>query len=198
MGVSVVQPLTLSKSYLGSVLIFQASPSWMSKKYPPISAATAAGHLDSTRWRRLKHNLKLEPLHPEGAEGEPKNRTPINQWRNTLVTSGRKIEEYVRLYHPIEGERADLANDLRFDQLWLPDHPSDRSDVLHHSTPNENAQQKRNKKSKFKNKGRTPPLPHNPDLNYHYESQLQEEKEDLQPLVGQSTPHLPLGVQNDN
>ena len=40
------------------------------EKHPLISAATAAGHLDGTRWRRLKHNLKLEPLEPEGSEGE--------------------------------------------------------------------------------------------------------------------------------
>ena len=103
---------------------------------------------------------------------------PINEWRNTLVTSGRKIEQYVRLYHPEEAERADLANDLKFDQLWLPDHPSQRSDLIPQRPPNENVRHTHGQKSKNKNKGRTQPAPHNPNLRFHYEDQLQEENED--------------------
>ena len=40
-------------------------------KYPPISPATAAGHLDVTRWRRLKARRDSLPIPDEGSEAHP-------------------------------------------------------------------------------------------------------------------------------
>ena len=40
-------------------------------KYPPITAATAAGHLDGTRFVRFRPNCKLSPPTLSGSEGEP-------------------------------------------------------------------------------------------------------------------------------
>ena len=72
-----VLPRVLLRSdiiFLQEVISTRCKSSWHLhldvEKHPLISAATAAGHLDGTRWRRLKHNLKLEPLEPEGSEGE--------------------------------------------------------------------------------------------------------------------------------
>ncbi len=56
-------------------------------KYPPNSAATAAGHLDGTRWRRIKHNLKLESLEHEGSEGDEPPEEIIHPREETVLVT---------------------------------------------------------------------------------------------------------------
>ena len=45
-------------------------------KYPPITAATAAGHLDGTRWVRLKKALQEQPPELRVSEGEDTDPLP--------------------------------------------------------------------------------------------------------------------------
>jgi hypothetical protein len=56
-------------------------------KYPPISTATSAGHLDGTRWRRLRARLGSPPTpDDEGSEGvgsPPENN--FHRWGETVV-----------------------------------------------------------------------------------------------------------------
>ena len=54
-------------------------------KYPPISAGTAAGHLDETRWMRLKKALQEQQPELRVSEGEDINPLPASPPRGQYV-----------------------------------------------------------------------------------------------------------------
>ena len=69
-------------------------------KYPPITAAEAAGHLDGTRFRTLSKSRRPNPPTDQGSEGEETPDPPLNLDEEDVVAT-RTIEVFDDTCHEV-------------------------------------------------------------------------------------------------